>query len=118
MAIPKPKDMANLNYITSIYQYTHLIQALLSKTELDLIFHCQTILAVRSEHQARKSKLTSSILHQVCHDNADTPHFKRHLEYLRELGTGQWLSAIPNSPSEFADELRLRCKLPLLDTPS
>lgn len=38
-AIPKPIDAANLNHITSTYQCAHLIQALLSKTELDLIFH-------------------------------------------------------------------------------
>ena len=52
MAIPIPKDMANLNYITSTCQCTHLIQALLHNTDIDLVFHRQTILAVREEHQA------------------------------------------------------------------
>ena len=82
MAIPIPKDMANLNYITSTCQCTHLIHALLTNSEIDLIFHRQTILAVRAEHQARKSSLTSSILRQVKIDNSNTPHLQRHIDYL------------------------------------
>ena len=82
MVIPKPKDMANLYYITSACQCTHLIQAFLSKSDLDLVFHRQTILAVSKGHQACKSTLASTILNQIGHDKWDTPHFKRHVDCL------------------------------------
>ena len=110
--MPKPKDMANLNRITSTCKCTNLIHTLLCNTDIDLIFHQQTILAVQAEHQARESALASSILHQISKCNSATPHFRRHLDYLQQPGTGQWLSAMPSSlcgtmPSsaEFPDEL-------------
>lgn len=125
MAIPKPKDMANLNFKTSQCQCTHLIQALTNKTPFDLIFHQQTIAAVRTEHQNRKKSITDTILQSIEYEKSSTPHFKRHIKYIQEKGTGQWLAAMPNvysgtilSPTEFRDELRLRYKLPLLQTPT
>ena len=88
MAIPKPKEMANLNCIASLCQCTHLMQALKSNTTFDLTFHQKTISAVRTEHNQRKTTLTSSILRNIKHDNSSLPHFTRHVDYLKENGVG------------------------------
>lgn len=84
VAIPKPKDASNLNFITSQCQCTHLIQSLTTKTPFDLIFHEQTITAVRAEHQIRKQTITNSISRRIEYENSTTPHFTRHIKHLQE----------------------------------
>ena len=65
MAIPKPKEVSTINYMASTCQCAHLIQALLSKTDLDLIYHRQKILTVRAENQEHKATTTSQMLHKI-----------------------------------------------------
>ena len=70
MAIPKQKNMVNLSYITSACQYTYLIDALESNTDLDLIHYHQTISAVRIKYQSRKNEIAKNVPHSI-HKSSD-----------------------------------------------
>ena len=86
MAIPIPKSAADLNFITSTYQCTYLIQALKHNIDLDLAFHQQTMCTIRQEYISQKYNITSTISHSLEKENLPTKKFTRCLKYLQEPG--------------------------------
>ena len=48
-AIPKPVDMADLNYLASTCECNHLLNSLKGKDKIDPVFHSETLKEVRVE---------------------------------------------------------------------
>ena len=121
--IPKPEEMAELNYQSSTCEYSHLIDSLKVRDMFDAVCHTVTMKEVREMMKAEKVRNFEKTLKGV-RSKIDQLGARR-LDYLNEKGTGTWLVATPNnmcgtvlSAVEFRDELHDRYGLNILNAPS
>ena len=122
-AIPKPEEMADLNYLASTCECSHLIDVLKGKESFDPVFHTATMKAVREEMKKKKSDASDEVLKKI--EKEIDKKGARRLNYLKEKGTGTWLAATPSfmcgtvlSTLEFRYELRDRYGMKILNAPS
>ena len=106
-AIPKPEEIADLNYLASS----------------DPVYHTATMKEVREEMKKKKLAASDDVPRKV--ESGIDKNGARRLNYLKEKGTGTWLAATPSficgtalSALEFRDELRDRYGMKILNTPS
>ena len=89
-AIPKPVDMADLNYLASTCECNHLLNSLKGKDKIDPVFHSETLKEVRVEIRKKKTA-NSEILLQKIKSSIEKKGARR-LKYLKEKGQGRgWL---------------------------
>ena len=112
-AIPKPMEMADLNYLASSCECSHLLDSLKGKETFDPVYHSKTLKEVRVEIRKKKTERSEILLGTI--KRSIEKKGARRLDYLKEKGTGTWLAATPNnlcgtvlSAVEFRDELRNR----------
>ena len=85
-AIPKPVEIADLNYLASTCECSHLLESFKGKDKFDPIFHSETLKEVRAEIWKKKTD-NSEILLQKIKSSIEKKGARR-LEYLKEKGTG------------------------------
>ena len=115
--------MADLNYLASTCECSHLLDVLKEKGIFDPVYHTATMKEVREEMKKKKLVTSDDILRKV--ESGMQKKEIRRLNYLKEKGTGAWLAATPSfvcgtilSALEFRDELRDRYALKILNTSS
>ena len=118
--IPKPEEMVDLNYLASICECSHLLDALKGKEDFDPVYHTATMKEVREEMKKKKLAASDDVLRKV--ENGIDKNGVRRLNYLKEKGTGTRLAATPSficgtvlSALEFRDELRDRYSMKILN---
>ena len=93
-AIPKPEEMADLNYLASTCECSHLIDALKGKKDFDPVYHTATMKAVREEMKKKKSDASDEVLKKI--EKEIHKKGARRLNYLKEKGTGILFAATPS----------------------
>ena len=64
-AIPKPEEMADLNYRASTYECSHLIDSLKGRDSFDPICHSETMKDVRDKSRRLKAEMVDSALKNI-----------------------------------------------------
>ena len=116
-------EIADLNYLASTCECSHLLDSLKGKDKFDLVFHSETLKEVRAEIRKKRTANSEILLKKI--KSSIEKKGARRLKYLKEKRTGMWLAATPNdlcrtvlSTMELRDELRDRHGMKLLDLPS
>ena len=122
-AIPKPEEMAELNYQQSTCECSYFIDSLKGREVFDVVCHTGTMKEVREMMKVEKAGKFEKTLKGV-RSKIDKLGARR-LDSLKEKGTWTWLAVSPNnmcatvlSAVEFRDELRDRYGLNILNAPS
>ena len=115
--------MADLNYLASTCECSHLLDALKGKENFDPVYHNATMKEVREEMKKKKLAASDDVLWKV--ESGIDKNGARKLNYLKVKWTGTWLAATFSficgtvlSVIEFRDELRDRYGMQILNTPS
>ena len=113
--------MADLNYLASTCECSHLLDALKGKEDFDPVYHTATMKEVRKEMKKKKLASSDDVLRKV--ESGIDKNGARRLNCLKEKRT--WLAATPSficgtilSALEFKDELKDRYGMKILNTPS
>ena len=85
-AIPKPKETADLNYLASTCECSHLLDSLKGKEEFDPVHHTANIKEVREEMKNKKLAASDDVLRKV--ESGMDENGVRRLNYLKEKVTG------------------------------
>ena len=122
LPLPKPEEMAELNYKASTCECSRLIDSLKEREVFDGACYTSTMKGVREMMKVKKAAKFEKTLESVRSkmDKLGT----RRLDYSKEKGTGTWLATTPNntcgtvlSVVEFRGELRDQYGLDILDAP-
>ena len=79
-------EIADLNYLTSTCECSHLLDSLKGKDKFDLGFHSETLKEVRAEIRKKKTTNSEILLKKI--KSSIEKKGTRRLEYLKEKGTG------------------------------
>ena len=84
--------MADLNYLASSCEFSHLLDSLKGKETFDPVYHSETM---RVEIRKKKTERSEILLEKI--KNSIEKKGAMRLDYLKEKGTGTWLAATPNN---------------------